>query len=113
MGSLIAVMVEEGDDWQNAEIPAEAETSSSDSSGESSSSSSDEELAAAMSATGKGSAGAPAAGAPVGELQKEQLHQHGYEQHHKKTCLQVGGCGVRPGNTQTGLPRYRVMELRV
>ena len=90
VGSLIAVMVEEGDDWQNAEIPAVAEPSgdsSSDSSSSDSSSSSDEEVTATMVTAGKVSAGAP-----VGKLHEEQLHQHGYdifiyELHNEKTCF--------------------------
>ena len=77
VGSLIAVMVEEGDDWQNAEIPVITEpsgdTSSDSSSSDSSSSSSDEEVTATMATAGKVSAGAP-----VGKLHEEQLHQHGY-----------------------------------
>ena len=72
-------MVEEGDDWQNAEIPVVAEPSgdsSSESSSDSSSSSSDEEVTTTMAKAGKAGAGAP-----VGKLHEEQLHQHGYVMH--------------------------------
>ena len=61
---MIAVMVDEGDDWENVEIPPDPDSSSS---GSSSSSSSDEEVT-----TTTGTA------APKSEpLYEEQLHQSG------------------------------------
>ena len=67
---MIAIMVDEGDDWQNAEIPAEPDTSSS-----SSSSSSEEEITTTTgTASGKAT---QAAAAPKEVLHEEQLHQSG------------------------------------
>ena len=62
-------MVEEGDDWQNVEIPLESESSSSSSS----SSSEDEEPATIVT---KATTAQPVA-MPTEELHAEQLHQHG------------------------------------